>query len=84
MKKLVTNDAWTGPDKKKHFAVGVGIVFAVGMVISPVAGVAVSIAAALGKEVYDSVTEKGTPSVQDFVVTVIGSGVGFLICEVFK
>ena len=84
MKKLVVNDAWTGPDKNKHFAVGLLSAFIVGMLLNPAVGLVTGITLALCKEVYDAVSEKGTPSVQDCIATVVGSVIGYLVCEVLK
>ena len=79
MKKFVTNDKWTGVDKNKHFAGGLVIALVGGMVFSPVVGLVAGAVVAGIKEIYDAVSEKGTPSLQDFVVTVLGSAIGSLI-----
>lgn len=72
MKKFVTNDSWTGPDKKKHFAAGV-LAGVIGTLAAkdPLVGVALTVVVALGKEVYDAFGD-GTPSLQDLVVTIAG------------
>lgn len=80
MNKFVTNDAWTGKDKNLHFA---GC-FAIALVVAFFSqvllyGVIASAAVALLKDiVYDGVMEKGTFSLQDIVVSLVGTAAGAL------
>ena len=74
--RCISNDAWTGPDKTKHFAVGVAV-GSIGTLVfkdknnAILAGVAVGLA----KEIYDS-RGNGTCSTQDFAVTALGAMAG--------
>ena len=71
-----TKDAWTGPDKNKHFAVGVAMGTAGTLVFKdPKPAFITASLVGLGKEIYDS-RGHGTCSFQDFAVTALGAGVG--------
>lgn len=85
MKKFVFNDAWTGPDKTKHAVLcgAAAVVLGVTFGIVP-AAIAVTVVA-LGKEVvYDAYLEKGTPSLQDFVVSEAGMALGLVTANVLR
>lgn len=58
-------------DKGNHFAYGAAIA-AVGCLVSPLAGVALCLAFAVGKEVYDRVSGKGHPEIWDAFATIAG------------
>lgn len=74
--KFVTDDSWTGPDKIKHLAFGVAIAFAGGLMFDPMIGLAAGAGIGVAKEVYDGVSGKGTASLQDMIVTVVGAAAG--------
>ena len=74
--RCIANDKWLGPDKVKHFAVGVAIGSAGVFVFKKprdafIAGALVGAA----KEVYDA-RGRGTCSAQDFAVTALGAAAG--------
>lgn len=59
-------------DKKAHFLAGLAItalMYPFGLQIALAAG----IAAAVGKELVDKVSQTGTPDINDAVATIIGS-----------
>ena len=60
-------------DKAKHFIAGFIITAALGLTVGLCAGLAAGIIAGAAKELYDR-AGYGTPDIQDFVVTVTGSG----------
>lgn len=72
-----THDAWTGPDKNKHFAGGAAIASAVVLATGSKAQavIATTIVAGL-KEVADRRSQRHTCSFQDFAVTVSGGVAG--------
>lgn len=75
--KCITNDAWTGPDKTKHLAVGLAMGSSVTLLTkSPERAVLVATAVAAAKEVVDSRSAGHTCSLQDFAVTVAGGVAG--------
>ena len=59
-------------DKANHFAYGAALA-AVGAMHSVLAGAALCAAFAIGKEVYDRVSRRGTPDVLDAVATMAGA-----------
>lgn len=67
------------PDKKLHIIVGFLIAAVVGFVLNPVAGFTAGCVAGIAKEVYDNLSGKGTPEINDALATVAGSilGAGF-------
>lgn len=65
------------PDKMAHFIAGV-LLFAAGHFISIPVGLFLAFAYALGKEIYDYASGKGTPEWMDFVYTVAGGIVGYI------
>lgn len=74
--RCITNDAWTGPDKKKHFAVGAALGTAGTLAFNkPRDAFIFGAAVGLAKEVYDS-RGNGTCSAQDFAVTALGAAAG--------
>lgn len=73
----VTNDAWTGPDKTKHLAVG----FAIGaagerVTKNPLYGFALGAAVGVAKEAWDRPRANHSCSLQDAAVTALGSAAG--------
>lgn len=72
-----THDAWTGPDKTKHFAVGAAIGSGVTLFTKkPEYGFWAGAFVGLGKEVYDRRSAVHTCSLQDFAVTAAGAAAG--------
>lgn len=65
-------------DKQAHFFAGVAISLAAGIISSPIIGLCAAVAMGLAKEVYDSVSETGTPDKFDFVATATGGALGSL------
>lgn len=75
--KCITNDAWTGPDKSKHFAGGMVIGSAATLMTkSPEQGLMATAVIAALKEAADSRSPRHTCSLQDFAVTVVGGAAG--------
>jgi putative lipoprotein len=74
--KCISNDAWTGPDKTKHFAVGVALGSAGVLAFNePHKAFLVGAGIGLAKELYDR-RGGGTCSAQDFAVTALGAAAG--------
>lgn len=74
--RCITNDNWTGPDKAKHFAVGVAIGSSgVLMFNKPRDAFLAGVAIGAAKELIDS-SGGGTCSAQDFAVTALGAAAG--------
>ena len=70
------NDQWTGPDKRDHLVAGTLIATVATMhTASPFAGFLVGTGAGLAKEMLDA-TGNGDCTLQDFVATAVGAGVG--------
>lgn len=68
-------------DKQGHFIAGV-LAYALAHFAGPMAGMAVVITMAIGKEIYDQFhRENHTPEVLDAVATILGGVVGY-ICGV--
>lgn len=74
--KCIGNDAWRGPDKTKHFAVGVAMGSAGVLAFNePHKAFLFAAGVGLAKEAYDS-RGRGTCSLQDFAVTALGAAAG--------
>ena len=73
----VANDAWTGPDKVKHLAVGAAA-GAAGTLVFKDARVGTLVGAGIGlaKEAWDKRQANHTCSLQDFAVTTLGAAAG--------
>lgn len=71
------SDKWTGPDKTKHFAVGVAL-GAGGAVVfgNPKAGLLLGAGVGLAKEAWDRGQSNHTCSLQDFAATAAGAAAG--------
>lgn len=68
-------------DKQGHFIAGV-LTYALAHFAGPMVGIAVVIAMAIGKEIYDQFhRENHTPEALDAVATILGGIVGY-ICGV--
>lgn len=76
--RCISNDAWRGEDKLFHFVAGSTISLAVGSQYrNPSIGFYSGVAAGAIKELHDMhYYHRNTCSLQDFVVTVIGAGLG--------
>lgn len=75
--RCMTDDAWRGPDKKKHLVVGLSIGAAGALVFKdPRAGFWAGAAAGAAVELGSAITRRGTCSLQDFVVTAVGAAAG--------
>ena len=72
-----THDAWTGPDKTKHFIAG-GAIGSAGTLVfkNPDYGFALGVGVGALKEVVDRMSSNHTCSFQDFAVTALGAGAG--------
>lgn len=77
----IINSAQLPSDKANHFIVGLYIFMLFGVIFGTVAGLAAAIFAAILKEIYDALSEKGTPEVWDALATAAGGVAGFL-CSV--
>jgi hypothetical protein len=74
--ELSWNDNWTGYDKTWHFGAGMVIGGAVtAYTENPTTGAIAGCGAGFAKEIYD-MTNSSTTTVQDVVVTCIGSHIG--------
>ena len=74
--KCIANDAWTGPDKVKHFGAGAAAGAAGTLVFKDARkGLLLGVAVGAAKEVYDT-RGHGTCSLQDFAVTALGAAAG--------
>ena len=72
-----TRDAWTGPDKTRHFAGGAVISSAAYLATgSKTDAILASVAIAALKETADRVSKTHTCSLQDFAITVAGGVAG--------
>lgn len=70
-------DDWTGPDKKKHFAVGAAIGAAGTVAFGQRGGFALGVAAGAAKELYDlRHRDRHDVSGKDFAVTAVGALAG--------
>lgn len=74
--RCTANDAWVGPDKTKHFAVGVAMGSAGVLAFSdPRRAFILGASVGLAKELVDR-GGRGTCSFQDFAVTALGAAAG--------
>lgn len=64
-------------DKALHFAAGLGIALAVGLVVSPMSGLLAGMFAGVAKEIRDEWTYGGS-DMRDMLVTFAGAGVGWV------
>lgn len=65
-------------DKAYHFVVGFLIAVVVGL-YNPAYGLGCAVVAGLGKEIRDKVSGKGTPELLDFIATVAGGLLGYML-----
>ncbi len=90
--KRAMHDKWFGEDKAHHFMVSACLTgcsyyafkqeFGLSQKKSNVAAIGVSFSIGIAKEVYDGVSGKGNPSLQDVVADVAGIALGILIFNV--
>lgn len=81
MKQFIWNDAWSGEDKFLHFFLCYVLVGVLSFFMPVLIAYFTTLGVALLKEVvYDMILEKGTPSLQDFLVSLLGAllGLGML------
>ena len=86
--RIATTDDWLAKDKFDHFSVSAFLVgfgyFAAHKELQQSEPSAQNIAFAfsltlgLGKECYDKLSQKGTPSYKDFIANILGAATGFL------
>ncbi len=76
--KIKFDDAWTGSDKEKHFWGCAALALIIGLVfMNPWSGVFFAALVALLKDlVWDGLFDRGTCSVQDIVVSMLGTALG--------
>lgn len=83
MKRIVWNDAWTGHDKTQHVVACAAGALIVGLTFGLTAAAIAVTAVALGKElVYDAYLEKGDPTFQDFVASMVGGAFGMFSAHI--
>lgn len=70
-------------DKALHMLLGFAIVVIFFYLFGFLVAATACFVAAIGKEVYDKVSGKGTPDFLDIVATVVGGGVGIGACFLF-
>lgn len=67
-------------DKKLHLLAGLALSLVAGLLFTPKWGLVVAAVIGVLKEVvWDWLLKKGTPEVLDFVATVVGGFVGYLV-----
>lgn len=71
-------------DKKLHFLAGLIIAFVVGLILSPIEGIGLAIAAGVFKECYDSFYKETKFDIADMIATWIGGAVGFAVVSLCK
>ena len=72
-----TNDSWTSPDKPKHFVAGAAVGAAGTLYFKePFKGFLLGSAAGIGLEAFSAATGRGTCTVQDAAVSVLGAAAG--------
>lgn len=81
MNKFVWNDSWVGEDKDLHFVYAALIVAFVSLITGNyLLGMQVSAAVFTLKEIlWDMLLGKGTPSLQDWIISMLGVLVGAFI-----
>ena len=68
-------------DKKLHFLTGIAIAALAMHYVQWYWALALVALVALGKEMYDRISGKGTPELWDFLATLIGGGIAIAIIE---
>ena len=71
-------------DKKLHFIAGLVIALLVGIILSPIEGIGVAIAAGMFKECYDDYRQDGAFDKLDMIATWLGGCVGFTVLSLIN
>lgn len=70
-------------DKQYHFLAGALIAILGGVIIDPITGIGLAIAAGIAKECYDDY-DYGKYDIKDMIVTWIGGAVGFAVASLIN
>jgi hypothetical protein len=68
-------------DKVLHFVVGFAGSLVIGLLLTPLWGFLLACTTGVGKEVYDKLSQRGTPELMDALATIAG---GVLAMELIK
>lgn len=69
-------------DKLKHLLAGIGISLLIGIVFPPVWGlITAAIVGALKEIIWDWLLRKGTPEFLDFLATVLGGAIAYMVVK---
>ncbi len=69
-------------DKVMHFCAGLALSLLAGLFVSPMFGLLIAAAVGALKEIiWDWLLKKGTPELLDFVATVAGGVIGYLLLK---
>ncbi len=69
-------------DKKKHLLAGLALAIIAGLLFCPLVGlVTAAVVGALKEIIWDWLLKKGTPEFLDFVATVAGGVIGYLLLK---
>jgi hypothetical protein len=69
-------------DKKKHLLAGLALALSAGLLFCPLVGlVTAAVVGALKEIIWDWLLKKGTPELLDFVATVAGGAIGYLLLK---
>ena len=67
-------------DKKKHLLAGLALAIIAGLLFCPLVGlVTAAVVGALKEIIWDWLLKKGTPELLDFVATVAGGVIGYVL-----
>ena len=70
-------------DKQKHLLAGLALAIIAGLLFCPLIGLATAaVVGALKEIVWDWLLKKGTPELLDFVATVAGGAIGYLLLKI--
>jgi hypothetical protein len=70
-------------DKKLHILTGLALSILAGLLICPLIGLATAaVVGALKEIIWDWLLKKGTPEFLDFVATVAGGAIGYLLLKI--
>ena len=70
-------------DKKLHFLAGLLIALLIGLIIDPITGAYLAVAAGIAKEIYD-LCDYGVFDWKDMIATWIGGAVGFAVVSLIN
>lgn len=69
-------------DKQKHLLAGLALSLLAGLLFCPLIGLAIAaVVGALKETIWDWLLKKGTPEPLDFVATVAGGAIGYLLLK---